>query len=344
MQVVNWLTHTFLHHERIAGYLEPVMQAFKPAWRSSLYRARVISVLNLGNSMVSVAIQIPKNWPIHQAGQHIAVTLEVDGRLITRTFTVASGPALARQHQQIRLVIKQSSLGQFTPNLTSALNGKWLNLSAPNGEFLWNTSAKNVLLLAAGSGITPFIAMLQSLPASTQQRITLLYYAKPGQHILREELGQVSNTLKHLKVEFLNRSQDQDVRSHLSHYDDHLWMACGPSPFYQSIIEEADRFGISVASEHFLATPTVSVEPTQLDVTYQRRTLSMSNTQTLLSQLLDAGEAVTYGCGIGVCHQCKCTKKSGVVRNIKTGQLSDAGQALIQLCISQPVTPLELEV
>ena len=64
----------------------------------------------------------------------------------------------------------------------------------------------------------------------------------------------------------------------------------------------------------------------------------------LLSQFEAKKLPVQRGCGIGICHQCQCIKKSGVVRNLKTGELSDNGEQLIQLCVSQPVSDLELQL
>ena len=50
-----------------------------------------------------------------------------------------------------------------------------------------------------------------------------------------------------------------------------------------------------------------------------------------------------FGCGMGICHQCQCVKKKGLVKNIRTGQLSDYGEELIQLCVSQVMSDVELE-
>lgn len=344
MQLVNWLTNTFLHHSQFAGYLEPVMQRFKPAWRSNAFRAKVASVIVMREDVVALTLSIPSRWPIHEAGQHIALTLEIDGRLMTRTFTIASSPREARRAQSIRLVIKQTSLGQFTPHVSNLTVDEWVNISAPMGDFTSQVNKNDVLMLAAGSGITPFIAMLQALPSASNQPITLLYYAKPGAHLLIDELTQLADKHPKVTVKLMTRAEHGDVSSHLSHYANARWLVCGPNPFYQQICQNAERLNVEVDSEHFLAAPVVQDSIEALDITYDNRQHTVSNDDTLLSQLIKAGENVTFGCGIGVCHQCKCTKKSGVVRNIKTGQLSDAGHALIQLCISQPVTPLELEI
>jgi ferredoxin len=75
---------------------------------------------------------------------------------------------------------------------------------------------------------------------------------------------------------------------------------------------------------------------------YQQLTLSQNN--NLLTQLEQQGIVVSSGCRMGVCHQCQCVKRSGIVRDTRSGQLSAPGEQLIQLCVSQPMGELELEL
>jgi hypothetical protein len=45
---------------------------------------------------------------------------------------------------------------------------------------------------------------------------------------------------------------------------------------------------------------------------------------------------------MGICHTCKCKKRSGTVRNLTTGAVSSAPDEDIQLCISVPLSDVEL--
>jgi ferredoxin len=69
--------------------------------------------------------------------------------------------------------------------------------------------------------------------------------------------------------------------------------------------------------------------------------------ETLLDSLLENGPNLTadelpkYGCKRGVCHECKCRKTSGAVKNLLTGKVT-AGEEDIQLCISAPVSDVTL--
>ena len=54
----------------------------------------------------------------------------------------------------------------------------------------------------------------------------------------------------------------------------------------------------------------------------------------LLVQAEKAGLAPKHGCRIGICRSCQCTKRSGTVENLQTGEVSSAPNELIRLCIS----------
>ena len=341
----QWGSQNMLHHDSLSGYFEPVIQLIKPNWRSGLYRAQVRSVSLLLENVVAINLRIGDTWPTHKAGQHIELTLEISGKLVTRVFTIASSPDLAKTKRIIRLVVKIQSEGGLTDRLPALSVGEWVNVSAPRGEFVFKESQQPSLFLAAGSGITPFISILSALSAGqvVNQKIHLIYYAKPEQHLLVNELRELVQRLPAFTFELMNRAENGNVYNQLSHFKSAKLFVCGPSEFYQSAKNFAEDFDCSISAEHFSLMSIAESTQSQFDVSLNGKRISLDNTSPLLKQLLVLGEQVNYGCKIGVCHQCQCTKKSGVVRNINTGQLSDRSEELIQLCVSQIVTDLELE-
>jgi hypothetical protein len=64
--------------------------------------------------------------------------------------------------------------------------------------------------------------------------------------------------------------------------------------------------------------------------------------QSLLDAAEAAGLSPRFGCRRGICRTCQCTKRSGTVLNLLTGQVSGPGEELIQLCISTPHSAIEL--
>ncbi|MBJ2127468.1 hypothetical protein JC525_00785 [Alteromonas sp. IB21] len=327
------------------------MQQFKPAWRDGYFRARIVTVKNLSTDMLEVVLKPERAWPTHAAGQHIALTIEVNGRLTTRVFTIASGAGTHQRDKQIRLVTKVKAQGALTPYLHACVPNQWVNISAPMGEFIWPQTEKPLLMIAGGSGITPFIAMLDDAINNTQvnqKSVHLLYFAKPNEHVLIDELSAFQKRCESFSYSILTKQKDGDLEAHLSYFANAQWLVCGPNAMYEQARRCAELINAPVSSEHFAALPVVSstslTESETFSLVHNGQSLTIDNQQSLLSQLQQAEQPVTYGCGMGICHQCQCVKKRGVVRDTRTGELSDSAEQLIQLCVSQAVTDVEIQL
>lgn len=345
------LAHRLLHHNSWRGYWEVLIQQFKPAWRDGYYRAQVEAVRNLSSDMLEVILKPEKAWPSHIAGQHIALTIEVNGRLTTRVFTVACGASFHRETKNIRLITKVNNEGALTPYLSSVTPNTWVNISAPKGNFTLPNTEQTVLMVAGGSGITPFIAMLEDANENKlihRAPVHLLYFAKPNEHVLQSELLALQKRANNFTFAVLTRQKDGDVKDYLSHFADAHWLVCGPKAMYEQVREVAKLVRATLDSEHFAALPTVNIgslsEKETFSLVHNGQHLSVNNQKSLLLQLQEAKQPVTYGCGMGICHQCQCVKKRGVVRDTRTGELSDSAEQLIQLCVSQAVTDLEIQL
>lgn len=342
--LTNWFSKQFFHHRSMAGYFEPIIQIFKPSWRDGYYRANVQSVTYIANKTVSVELKVESRWPTHKAGQHIELTMEINGRLVTRVFTIASSPNQAMHEGVIRLVIKQHDVGAFTPFLSRLTVNSWVNISKPKGTFLLPQS-NAVTFFAAGSGITPFIAMLHQALHDEIPPIHLVYYAKPNEHLLVAELASLRNRLANFTFTLLSRSTDGDVAAKLPEFIGSQWLVCGPQDFYKTIKNYADTHQQSIESEHFSLVDlhTQGDAKAHFQVDHGGIKFKADNQQPLLAQFQANNINVPYGCGMGICHQCQCVKKKGVVRDIRTGKLSDYGEELIQLCVSQVVSDVEFK-
>ena len=77
---------------------------------------------------------------------------------------------------------------------------------------------------------------------------------------------------------------------------------------------------------------------------HKQISVTESNNKTLLTLAEEENTSPVSGCRMGVCHQCICQKKSGVVYNQKTQTYSDTGHQEIQLCISVPVGDVVLDL
>lgn len=347
MQNISQLiSNNLFHHKDLSGYFEPVMQVIKPAWRSGFFRSQVKGIRILSENALKITLKPERKWPIHTAGQHISLTIEQQGRLISRVFTIASGAKKLKETGLIDLVIRTHDKGNFTPYLGELAMNSWVNISEPMGEFIFDEQSNHTTFLAGGSGITPFIAMMDDLQTNTQNHIHLLYYARPNAHLMVDVLEKFLTKLPNFSFELLSRNENGSFTKYVSveHTDELL--VCGPEEMFVEAEELCKSRQLPFRAEHFQAVkPTQFInEATRFTVKLNHGDLEVSNQDSLLNEFQSHNKPVTYGCGMGICHQCQCLKKKGIVRDIRDGSLSDNSEELIQLCVTQAVTDLELEL
>jgi ferredoxin-NADP reductase len=137
----------------------------------------------------SIALSLP-GWSGHRAGQHVDVRLTAeDGYQAQRSYSIASAP----EDADLVLTVERIDDGEVSPYLVDELRpGDELELRGPiGGYFVWEARLGGPLLLVAGgSGIAPFRAILRHHRAITNTTpIRLLYSARTVADVIyREEL------------------------------------------------------------------------------------------------------------------------------------------------------------
>jgi ferredoxin-NADP reductase len=144
-----------------------------------------------------LVLDVP-DWPGHLPGQHVVVRLTAeDGYTAQRSYSLASPPDVPQLH----LTVERLDGGEVSPYLTDELRrGDLLELRGPiGGYFVWSVAAdradgeqRPVQLVAGGSGVAPFLAMVdhhQRQESSTALR--LLYSTRTAADVIgREVLGE----------------------------------------------------------------------------------------------------------------------------------------------------------
>jgi ferredoxin-NADP reductase len=136
----------------------------------------------------------PPEWTGHLPGQHLDVRLTAsDGYTAQRSYSIASAP----HHGRLEIVVERLEDGEVSPYLTEVLRpGDLLELRGPiGGYFIWPDGTEHpVQLIAGGSGIAPFLAMLgHHRDAAGRVPVRLLYSARTAGDIIgREDLERPS--------------------------------------------------------------------------------------------------------------------------------------------------------
>ena len=122
-----------------------------PMWTSEL-RATVVGVRR--STPGSVTLRLLPNRPVpFRAGQHVGLTVEIDGRRHTRCYS----PANAEGAAEIELTVTRRPGGLVSEYLYRAAHPEMVvGLGAAAGDFvLPEARPRRLLLIAGGSGITP---------------------------------------------------------------------------------------------------------------------------------------------------------------------------------------------
>ncbi|MCD8524074.1 MAG: ferredoxin reductase [Saccharospirillaceae bacterium] len=357
----RWLASSLTQHDHFTAYFEPLVQLFLPGWTTSGWRARVLEVRTELEDVYSLVLRPVKGWAGFQAGQYVEISVEQDGRRVSRIFSISSSPAYFAQTGLIELTIRVQDKGRITPWLRQHLAaGGLVNLSAAQGDFVLTHDTQPLLFIAGGSGITPFRSMLQNLLSGESERpVHLLYYARHAQHFLfREEFDRLQLAMPYFSLTLLNNEEHgfiraEHIRQYCSDYALRETMICGPTPMIQAARTALSELNVDPAQirfEYFGAAPIdrPRADATDTLVAFRRSAITADvaaqPAQTLLEVAEQAGLRPVSGCRIGVCHQCICKKESGVVFNTKTGAYSDTGSEEIQLCISVAASDLILDL
>lgn len=358
-----WFSQALTQHSSFSAYLQPLTQVLVPQWSTDAYRAQVVKIRDEMADMYTLVLRpktgmIDRQWPLFDAGQYIELMVEKDGARTLRCFSISSSPAYYDQTGLIELSIRVQEKGRITPWIREQLEvGSLVNLSEAQGDFVLpkNGVSEKFLFIAGGSGITPFRSMLQQQAmdkdnlnlSSSGLDIHLLYYSRDNRHIVfQEEIEQLEKDFPNIAVTFIDSAASGFICSdHLQKYcndfSQRSAFICGPSPMIQQARNVLSELGVAkdkINFEFFGVAP-IEIENSEQGIvhfqTSEKIAISEKNkTQTLLEQAEEQGLTPVSGCRIGVCHQCICKKKSGVVFNTRTKEYSDTGSEEIQLCIS----------
>ncbi|HEY0973910.1 MAG TPA: FAD-binding oxidoreductase [Solimonas sp.] len=349
-----WFGSRWLWPLNDARAIDDLLGLVNPLWSVEEIRAKVVAIVDETADTRSFVLEPNRHWPGFVAGQYVPVNFERDGRRLQRCYSLSSSPRAA----QLRITVKRQAAGRMSNALHDGLQvGDVLTLGAPEGCFTLPLDATpTTVLVGAGSGVTPLMAQLYEMQAAGYAGAVRFVQVcrTPADAIFRAELEALAAAWPALTVTFhytaeAGRLSPSALQQQLPDGADHQLMLCGPAAFMAAVRGEweARGWGHRVKTEAFsLTLPTVAAEGAAAEVRCGRseQMFTAQAGQPLLSEAEAAGLSPRHGCRIGICHACKCMKKSGTVQNLLTGEISDAPDEAIQLCISAARSDLELDL
>lgn len=338
-------------------WLDFAMGHVNPLWSVNRTRARVVAVRAETADIKSFVLRPNRHWQGFKAGQFVPLRVTIDGVVHERCYSPTSRP----QARTVSLGVKRQPNGKVTNWLHDQLkSGDVVELGEAGGEFLLPGSPlRKLLLIAGGSGVTPILSLArEALARNATADIAILYYARtPGDFAYRGEFMALRESHPQLRVTFIAEqggepehqgrfSQGQLTRL-CPDFRDRLTYLCGPAGLMEAVgaVWTGEGIGERLHREVFGPAPMSGASTAAVPVRFRRAQRTVENNRpSLLETAEAAGIKPAYGCRIGICKTCTCTKVSGVVRDRITGVVDEQPNSRIRICVSEPLGPVTLDL
>ncbi|CAK7284007.1 MOSC domain-containing protein [Streptomyces sp. RM1] len=318
--------------------------------------------------------------PEARPGQYLSVRLAVDDAApAVRSYSLSSTPAA----DTYRISVKHEPHGKVSSYIHATLHpGDLVDIAAPRGAFVLEAGPRPIVLISAGIGATPVLAMLHQLAATRDPRpVCWIHVAHDrAHHAFADEAHALLTQLPqaHEHVYYTAEATPHPDEPYVTHgrptapsltamgipTDADAYL-CGPSAFMDGIGSSLREHGLAperIHTEQFSAlpainpgvTPTVAVRPHQPPgptgtgplITFARSgiTTPWSSAHASLLDLAEACDVPTrWSCRTGVCHTCITHLVAGdITYTTPPLELPEEGTALV--CCSRPTTEVVLDL
>lgn len=355
VQQISRVLSESLFNTRAGAYFDPLYTMAFPNRSLTEHTAQILAILEERSDVLTLRLKPSKQWSGFKSGQHLSLGFTINGRRFNRTFSISSSPDLFQREGIIDVTIQRITSGRVTPWIHDQVDDDTrVLISDAQGNFTNSDQALKLLLVAGGVGITPLKSILED-EIEQGRNITLLYYAKSGEHLFVRQLRALEQD--GVQIHLINSDKKGSVsKKQLKKYCPDLStrsaFICGPAGMIEKTSSILEKLEVPVDRIHHelfaLPIPRKELEnntvESSLILASTNRVFEVDNQKTILESLETANIPAKSGCRMGICHQCQCSKKSGVVYNLKTGAYSDSGQEIIQPCITLPMGEVVLNL
>ncbi|GAB3506227.1 ferredoxin--NADP reductase [Amycolatopsis cihanbeyliensis] len=282
---------------------------------------------------------------------------------VARCYSLSSSPHTG---DAPKITVKRTADGYASHWICDNVRaGAELEVLPPSGVFTPASLEDDLLLFAAGSGITPVISIVKSVLAKGTGNLVLIYANRDERSVifgteLRELAAAAPDrlTVVHWLETVQGLPDAERLRALATPFSGRQAFVCGPKPFMAAATGALKALDVPrnrMRTEKFVSlggNPFEKAKPAAEAVTDegpasvhveldgQRHSFSWSRRQKLLDLLLEQGLDAPFSCREGACSACACRITSGEVRMLENDVLEqdDLDEGIVLACQSLPVT------
>jgi ferredoxin-NADP reductase len=329
------------------------LEMLDPAWSTREVRAEITEVRRRAPRSVTLLARPNRSWQGFAAGQHVQLSVDIDGARHSRCYSVVSS-----EHDRsgrLEFTVHAEPDGLVSNHLQQLRPGTVVGLSQAQGPFtVPSPRPEHVVLISGGSGITPAMSIARTLrDEGRAETVTVLHYARrPADVAYAAELDALAasgaRVLRSYTREGSGELSGHFRAEHLADVADAPAWVSGPAALVEAVRDHWSTAGrqAELTMEHFTPPAPAAVpddgEPTG-EVSFGARAVANSGAP-LLEQAEAAGLAPPYGCRMGICFSCTQRKTTGMVRNVSSGALVTEPDTDIQLCVTVPLGDVTIDL
>jgi ring-1,2-phenylacetyl-CoA epoxidase subunit PaaE len=344
---------------------------------SIYFNLTIKDIIKETDDALTIVFEKPDNSISYKPGQFLTLIISVNGEKLRRSYSLCSAPDIDKD---LAVTVKKVINGKVSNYLAENFKkGDVIEVMQPMGNFTIETAStkrRDIVLIGAGSGITPLISILKSiLVHEPLSKVYLIYGNRNEQSII---FNEHLNTLKNQHGDRLNivhvlsqpmgkmttpvgRLNRSEIIKVLESFQDLSFTSaeyflCGPDGMMDEALKALEILKVSsgkIYKESFTSTSKDSsgevVEETGSEIKTREITIIYQGTEykvtvppdkTILQTALDEDIDLPYSCQSGMCTACMGKCLAGKVKMDESDGLSDKeiNQGFVLLCVGHPVT------
>lgn len=317
-----------------------------PLWSARELRGEVVDVQKETEDTATVTIR--PGWGFsgeYTPGQYVGIGLSIDGKWHWRSYSLTSVPV--RDKKLISITVKATPEGFLSTHLVNGVQpGTIVRLASPKGDFaLPDPPPAKMLLVTAGSGITPVMAMLRSMNQRGQTSDVVHIHSAPSAAdvIFHDELQELNRgewpyeLLLHLTEDMGHLDFEAELDRLVPDWKERPTWACGPPAMLDTLERVWADGGVPEDHLHMerfvIARTDKGGEGGTVTFAISDKTIEVDGATSLLEAGEKVGIQMPFGCRMGICQTCVLPLESGHVRDFRSGSEHGEGDR-IQTCIS----------
>jgi ferredoxin-NADP reductase len=347
---------------------------------------RVTDIKDLSNdTKLFRFISAKPNKPLapFRAGQYIGLIVEINGVRTSRPFSIASSP---NQLVYYELGVKRKEGGFVSIYLLDNLKiGDILEATEPLGDLYYNRTfhGKELVFIAGGSGITPFISMLKNIAEQNLKLKVWLFFGCLSEDdiLFKDELEDIQSRRPNIKIQYILSEPGPNwvgksgfitkdkILDEIINIDNKFFYIVGNRAMYSFIQEQMKELEVP---RHRVIYESYGVPDDVTKIVGWPKDITASNTVkitldmiqqgkkvkeiieaqcvepllNILERQKDLGIIINNGCRSGACALCRTKLVSGKIFMLPevTMREIDRDYGYIHPCVSYPLTDIHIDL